>query len=87
MARLSHLELVVEVLSDATARADRFAKRWLYQDMGVPTYWILAADEHFVETWTPDMVLPAVEHERIEWLPTGAGGPLSLSRPELLRPL
>jgi len=86
-ARLSHLELVVEVLSDATARADRFAKRWLYQDMGVPTYWIVAADEHFVEIWTPDMALPAVEHERIEWQPTGATGPLVLSLTELFRPL
>ena len=50
-ARLSHLELVVEVLSDTTARADRFAKRWLYQDMGVPTYWIVDADAKCIEQY------------------------------------
>jgi len=86
-ARLTHLELVVEVLSDATARADRFAKRCLYQDMGVPTYWIVDADEHVVEIWTPEQALPSVEHEQLAWLPSGATGPLVLSLAELFRPL
>ncbi len=31
--------LAVEVLSPASARADRFTKRRLYQERGVPLYW------------------------------------------------
>ena len=34
------LLLAVEVLSPSTARADRQAKRRLYQEAGVPEYWI-----------------------------------------------
>ena len=54
---------------------------------GAATPRIVAADEHFVEIWTPEMALPAVENERVEWLPAGATGPLSLSLSELFRPL
>jgi hypothetical protein len=46
--------LVVEVLSPTTARAHRFTKRRLYQEEGIPTYWIVDPDAHFVEVWTPD---------------------------------
>jgi Uma2 family endonuclease len=86
-ARLRHLELVIEVLSPTTARADRFTKRRLYQEMGVPTYWIVDAEQRLVEVWTPDGSVPAVEHERAEWLPVGSTDPLVLSIPELFRPL
>jgi Uma2 family endonuclease len=85
-ARLRHLELVVEVLSPTTARADRFTKRRLYQEIRVPAYWIVDADEHFVEVWTPEAALPRVERERVEWLPAG-GHAFELKVPELFRPL
>ncbi len=86
-ARLRHVELVVEVLSPTTARADRFTKRRLYQERRIPSYWIVDADEHFVEVWTPDAALPAVERERVEWLPAGAQDRFVLPVPELFRPL
>ena len=86
-ARLRHLELVVEVLSPTTARADRFTKRRLYQEMRVPAYWIVDADERLVEVWTPDAPLPTVERDRVEWLPTGATEPLVVSLPEVFQPL
>jgi Uma2 family endonuclease len=86
-ARLRHLELVVEVLSPTTARADRFTKRRLYQEERIPTYWIVDPDAHFVEVWTPDAVIPQVERERIMWLPADATNPLELAVPELFRPL
>lgn len=86
-ARLRRLELVVEVLSPTTARADRFTKRRLYQEVRIPTYWIVDADEHFVELWTPEAALPRVEREQVQWLPAGATEPLVLSIPELFRPL
>src|SRR4029077_8265161 len=76
--RLRHLELVVEVLSPTTARADRFTKRRLYQEGRVPTYWIVDANEHFVEVWTPAAALPRVERERVDWLPAG-GHPFQLN--------
>jgi len=86
-ARLRHLELVVEVLSPTTARADRFTKRRLYQEMRVPAYWIVDADERLVEVWTPDEPLPTVERDRVEWLPAGTTEPLVVSLPEVFRPL
>jgi len=85
--RIKHLLLVVEILSPTTARADRFTKRRLYQEVRIPSYWIVDADEHFVEVWTPQAALPTVEHERVLWLPAGAAQPLVLTLPELFRPL
>ncbi len=85
--RIKHLLLVVEILSPTTARADRFTKRRLYQEVRIPTYWIVDADEHFVEVWTPQAALPTVERERVLWLPAGAAQPLVLTLPELFRPL
>jgi len=86
-ARLRHLELVVEVLSPSTARADRFTKRRLYQEVRIPAYWIVDADEHFVEVWTRQAALPSVERERVEWQPARVRDPLVLAVPELFRPL
>jgi len=86
-ARLRQLELVVEVLSPTTARADRFTKRRLYQDMQVPAYWIVDPDEHCVEIWTPDASLPRVARDQVEWRPAGAADCFVLSVPELFRPL
>ncbi len=71
--RIKHLLLVVEILSPTTARADRFTKRRLYQDV--------------VELWTPEAALPTVERERVEWLPAGAADRFVLPIPELFRPL
>jgi Uma2 family endonuclease len=82
-----HLLLVIEILSPTTARADRFTKRRLYQEVGVPTYWIVDADERLVEVWTPERELPAVERERVVWAPTDAAEPFVLSLLELFQPL
>ncbi len=86
-ARLRHLDLVVEVLSPTTARADRFTKRRLYQEVGIPAYWIVDADEHYVEIWRPDASLPRAARDRVEWRPAGAADSFVLSVPDLFRPL
>jgi len=78
---------VVEVLSPTTARADRFTKRRLYQEVGIPAYWIVDADEPLVEIWTPEASLPRIERDRVEWRPAGAADSFVLSVPELFRPL
>ncbi len=60
-AQMKHLLLVVEVLSPATTRADRFAKRRRYQEAGVPLYWIVDPDREQVEISTPDAAAPLFE--------------------------
>lgn len=77
----------MEVLSPTTARGDRFTKRRLYQEIRAPAYWIVDADEHFVEVWTPEAALPTVEREQLKWLPAEAGDPFVPRVPELFRPL
>lgn len=77
--------LVVEVLSASTARQDRFTKRRLYQEVGVPLYWLVDTDARTVEVWTPEALFPATEQEEIRWHPAGASEPLVVSLGELFR--
>ena len=86
-ARMKTLVLAVEVLSPSTARADRFTKRRLYQEVGIPTYWIVNPDGRCVEVWTPEATRPAVERERVTWMPEGAAEPLVVELGELFRPI
>jgi Uma2 family endonuclease len=86
-SRIRTLLLVVEVLSPSTARADRFTKRHRYQDEGVPVCWIVDGDEQRVEVWTSDAELPALETQRLDWRPAGAGQAFTLDLAELFRPV
>jgi Uma2 family endonuclease len=86
-ARMQHLLLVVEVLSTATSRYDRFTKRRRYQEAGVPVYWIVDPDEHLVEVWKPDDQFPRIEREALVWEPAGVGAPFVLDLAELFKPL
>ena len=70
--RMKSLLLVAEILSPSTTKYDRFTKRRLYQEVGVPLYWIVDADAKVVEVWTPDATFPAFERERLTWQPEGA---------------
>lgn len=81
------LLLAVEVLSPSSLRADRFTKRRLYQEHGVTTHWVVDADARLVEVWTPDLMFPSAERERVVWRPAGAGQPLVVRLEELFRPL
>jgi Uma2 family endonuclease len=84
---VSHLLLAIEVLSPSSVRTDRFAKRRLYQERGVPVYWIVDADERAVEIWTPEAVAPVTERQTLHWHPAGASGPFTLPLDELFRPI
>jgi Uma2 family endonuclease len=84
---VQRLLLVAEVLSPSTARADRFTKRRLYQEVGVPLYWVVDIEQQLVEVWTPDATFPAVERQQIRWHPAGAGEPFELKLESLFRPL
>lgn len=85
--RMRHLLLAVEVVSPSSARADRFAKRRLYQGVGVPAYWLVDGDARSVEVWTPDATVPAVEHETVTWHPPGATEALVINLQELFAPV
>lgn len=78
--------LVAEVTAPATQRADRFTKRRLYQELGVPTYWVVDLEAGAVEIWSPDAVLPLVEHARLRWAPSPLHPPLTLPLSDLLDP-
>jgi Uma2 family endonuclease len=84
-SEVTKLELVVEVLSPSTARADRFTKRRLYQAQGVGTYWVVDAEAGTVEVWTPGAAFPVVERDRVVWRPEGAGAGLVIELEELFR--
>ncbi len=82
-SRVRHLLLAIEVLSPSSARADRFTKRRLYQEVGVGTYWVVDPDRRAVEVWTPADTFPTVAHERLVWAPAGANEPFTLELAEL----
>jgi Uma2 family endonuclease len=83
---VKHLLLAVEVLSPSSLRADRFTKRRLYQEVGVPKYWVVDPEERMVEVWRPDATFPIVERQRVRWQPRDAEQELVLELAELFGP-
>ena len=84
--QLAWTRLAIEVLSPSTARHDRFTKRRLYQEVGIPAYWIVDPDERAFEVWTPDARFPTVERERVAWDPGGTAA-FTVELAELFRPI
>jgi Uma2 family endonuclease len=76
------LSLVVEVMSESTARADRLDKRTIYRDERIPEYWIVDADACLVESWTPDDERPAILAETFHWHPKSDVPALEINLPE-----
>jgi Uma2 family endonuclease len=85
--RIKGLLLAIEVLSPSTARYDRFTKRRLYQQVGIPRYWIVGAQERVVEVWTPEATTPVIERDRLAWTPPGDTTALAIDLAELFRPV
>jgi len=86
-SQVKTLLLAIEVLSPATARYDRYTKRRLYQEVGIPCYWIVDPDEKLVEVWTPESMFPAVERARVAWRPEGMNEDFVLDLEGLFRPI
>jgi Uma2 family endonuclease len=80
---ITWLLLATEVLSPSTRHADRFRKRRLYQDEGVPLYWIIDRESESAEIWTPEAHFPTIERERLVWHPEGAAEPFVCPLAEL----
>lgn len=70
------LLLAIEILSPTTARADRRAKRQLYQRERVPEYWIVDIDARLIERWRSKDERPEILTERIDWSAGAAHPPL-----------
>jgi Uma2 family endonuclease len=81
------LLLAIEVLSASTSRQDRFTKRRLYQEVGIPLAWFVDCDARHVEVWTPGAVFPVIERERVTWHPAGAPEPAVIQLESLFQPL
>lgn len=78
-----HLLLSVEVLSPSSARHDRFTKRRLFQEVGVPDYWIVDPVARAVEIWRPEATRAQVVTDDLRWRPEGAGEDLVISVADL----
>ena len=61
--------LVVEVLSDSTARRDLGKKRDAYLRIDIPTYWIVDPKQRHVLVWTPASVEPIIVTDVLRWQP------------------
>jgi Uma2 family endonuclease len=85
--RLRTVLLVAEVLSPSSGRADRFTKRRLYQEQGVPLYWVIDGEAGFAEVWRPHDDFPIIERRALVWQPEGGSTPFTLELAELLRPI
>jgi Uma2 family endonuclease len=86
-ASMKHLLLAIEALSPSSSRADRFTKRRLYQEVGIPAYWMVDADARQVEVWAPGSTRPRVERERAVWVPAGIRNPFVVELSELFAPI
>ncbi|MCL4212715.1 MAG: Uma2 family endonuclease [Gemmatimonadales bacterium] len=80
-AEVTELLLAIEVVSPSTARADRHRKRLIYQDQGVPEYWIVDLDARLVERWRPEDTRAEVLAETLEWQPRTGLEPLRIDLP------
>ncbi len=83
---MRHLALCIEVLSPSTARYDRFTKRRLYQERGVPLYWIIDVGARRAEVWTPASTVPSYEEVRLTWHPAEAPDSFTVDLEWLLAP-
>ncbi|MCL4212716.1 MAG: Uma2 family endonuclease [Gemmatimonadales bacterium] len=80
-AEVTSLLLAIEVISPSTARADRHRKRLIYQDQGVPEYWIVDLDARLVERWRPVDSRAEVLAETLVWHPRPDLEPLRIDLP------
>ena len=77
--------LVVEAASPSTRRRDRVQKRELYNELGIPEYWIvdgLDRSVRIVRADQPDVVAT----ETLTWQPAGVEAPLAIALVDVFGP-
>jgi len=77
--------LVVEVVSYSSKRTDRLQKRDLYQEEGVPEYWVVDTDARHVERWRPGATSPEIVTQTLVWRPVASIPPLTIDLQSLFR--
>ena len=77
--------LVVEVVSYSSKRTDRLQKRQLYQEEGVPEYWIVDLDARHVERWQRGAMHAGIVTRVLSWQPVASVPPLSIDLETLFR--
>ena len=82
---VGRLLLAAEVLSPATVRNDRYKKRAVYQQQGVPEYWLLDPDARLVERWRGTDSAPDILLTTLAWQPDPNYPPLLIDVESLLR--
>lgn len=82
---VGELILAVEVLSPFSRRADRVLKRALFDDEGVPEYWIVDTNERVVERYRPGSPDPEVLDTKLAWEPSPDHDPLVIDLPQYFR--
>jgi Uma2 family endonuclease len=70
--------LAVEVISYTSKRTDRLQKRRLYQEEGVPEYWVVDPELRRVERWGPADAEPEVLTDRLRWRPVAEAPALEI---------
>lgn len=80
-------DLVVEVLSPATAARDRGVKLERYRLYGVPEYWVVDPDQRTIEVWklARDAHGPVVHQgaDIFRWTPSAGAATLEIALSEL----
>ena len=75
--------LVIEVISYSSKRTDRLQKLRLYQEEGVPEYWVVDIDQRHVERWRPTASQPDLVTIELAWQPHPDIEPLRIDLPTL----
>jgi Uma2 family endonuclease len=77
--------LVAEILSPGTAARDRGVKRRIYQQAGIPEYWIVDLDSRLIERWRPDDDRPEILRESLTWTAPGSGSAFGIDLTAFIR--
>ena len=64
--------LVVELLSDSTARRDLGKKREAYLRIGIPAYWVVDLQQPRVLVWSSVSIEPTIVTDVLRWQPLDA---------------
>ncbi|HEX7052040.1 MAG TPA: Uma2 family endonuclease [Longimicrobiales bacterium] len=80
-------DLVIEILSDSTARRDRGLKRERYALYGVAEYWVVDPDARTIDVHRlkDRAAHPITASDAFDWRPVPGGPALTIPAPEVLR--